>query len=58
MPEDFMRAFEGMNMGDGAGDAELLPMMQSIMQNLLAKEVLYPSLKEVVGKVGVWDDDG
>ena len=53
MPEDFMRAFEGMNMGDGAGDAELLPMMQSIMQNLLAKEVLYPSLKEVVGKVRV-----
>ena len=54
MPADFMRAFEGMNMGDiggGSGDADLVPMMQGIMQNLLCKEVLYPSLKEVVGKV-------
>ncbi|XP_072049748.1 peroxisomal biogenesis factor 19-like [Amphiura filiformis] len=54
MTGDFMRAFEGMNMGGGDGDAELLPMMQSIMQNLLAKEVLYPSLKEVVGKYPEW----
>lgn len=26
--------------------------MQSIMQNLLSKEVLYPSLKEITAKVG------
>lgn len=39
--------------GDGGGgeDSNILPIMQSIMQNLLSKEVLYPSLKEITAKV-------
>lgn len=38
--------------GDGGGDdGNILPIMQSIMQNLLSKEVLYPSLKEITAKV-------
>lgn len=31
----------------GWGRDHLLPIMQSIMQNLLSKDVLYPSLKEI-----------
>ena len=40
--------------GGGAdGDLEFMPMMQNMMKSLLSKEVLYPSLKEITGKV--WD---
>lgn len=50
-----MKALEGLGMdegGDGGGDdGNILPIMQSIMQNLLSKEVLYPSLKEITAKV-------
>lgn len=41
--------------GEGGGDeGNILPIMQSIMQNLLSKEVLYPSLKEITTKVCVF----
>ncbi|XP_041088454.1 peroxisomal biogenesis factor 19 [Polyodon spathula] len=41
--------------GEGGGeDANILPIMQSIMQNLLSKEVLYPSLKEITEKYPDW----
>lgn len=50
-----MKALEGLGVdegGDGGGDdGNILPIMQSIMQNLLSKEVLYPSLKEITAKV-------
>lgn len=50
-----MKALEGLGMdegSDGGGDdGNILPIMQSIMQNLLSKEVLYPSLKEITAKV-------
>ena len=56
--EDLVKTLEGLGLdesgeggGGGADDGNILPIMQSIMQNLLSKEVLYPSLKEITGKV-------
>ena len=46
-----MKAMEGLGMDEGDGEASILPIMQSIMQNLLSKDVLYPSLKEITEKV-------
>lgn len=40
----------GLEEGDG-GEGSLWPIMHSIMQNLLSKDVLYPSLKEITEKV-------
>eukprot|EP00057_Strongylocentrotus_purpuratus_P006758 XP_011661232.1 PREDICTED: peroxisomal biogenesis factor 19 [Strongylocentrotus purpuratus] len=49
--EELLRSFGGMNIeGD---NAELLPMVQTMMQSLLSKDILYPSLKEVVDKIAV-----
>uniref|UniRef100_A0A8C5KQ08 Peroxisomal biogenesis factor 19 n=1 Tax=Jaculus jaculus TaxID=51337 RepID=A0A8C5KQ08_JACJA len=36
------------------GEGNILPIMQSIMQNLLSKNVLYPSLKEITEKYPEW----
>jgi len=57
---DFSAMFAGMSgMGDGAasmddsfpdGDA-FMSMMQGMMENLLSKDLLYPSLKEIRDKV-------
>lgn len=44
-----MKAFENLNME--GGDEVLLPMVQNMMESLLSKDVLYPSLKEVTDKV-------
>ncbi|MBN3300531.1 PEX19 factor, partial [Amia calva] len=56
--EDLAKALEGLGLeegGEGGGDdANILPIMQSIMQNLLSKEVLYPSLKEITDKYPDW----
>lgn len=53
--DDLVKALEGLCLeegGEGGGDeGNILPIMQSIMQNLLSKEVLYPSLKEITAKV-------
>lgn len=53
--DDLVKALEGLGLEEGgeAGgeDGNILPIMQSIMQNLLSKEVLYPSLKEITTKV-------
>uniref|UniRef100_A0A8C7RBB0 Peroxisomal biogenesis factor 19 n=1 Tax=Oncorhynchus mykiss TaxID=8022 RepID=A0A8C7RBB0_ONCMY len=55
--EDLAKTLEGLGLdegGQGGGeDGNILPIMQSIMQNLLSKEVLYPSLKEITEKVNV-----
>ncbi|MGH0180842.1 UNVERIFIED_CONTAM: hypothetical protein FKN15_012721 [Acipenser sinensis] len=46
---------EGIGAGEGGGeDGNILPIMHSIMQNLLSKEVLYPSLKEITEKYPDW----
>jgi len=39
---------------EGAGDDEFMPMMQGMMKNLLSKDILYPSLKEISTKVGFY----
>lgn len=55
--EDLVKALEGLGLdegGEGGDDANILPIMQSFMQNLLSKEVLYPSLKEITTKYPEW----
>ncbi|XP_056149181.1 peroxisomal biogenesis factor 19 [Lampris incognitus] len=58
--DDLVKALEGLGLdesGEGGGDdGNILPIMQSIMQNLLSKEVLYPSLKEITAKYPNWLD--
>lgn len=53
--DDLVKALEDLGLeeggDDGGDDSNILPIMQSIMQNLLSKEVLYPSLKEITAKV-------
>lgn len=49
--EELTKAIEGLGMDEGDGEGNILPIMQSIMQNLLSKDVLYPSLKEITEKV-------
>ena len=38
---------------DGSGDFDMMPLMQGMMKNLLSKDILYPSLKELNEKVGM-----
>ncbi|AWP03682.1 putative peroxisomal biogenesis factor 19 [Scophthalmus maximus] len=56
--EDLVKALEGLGLDEGGEkggeDGNILPIMQSIMQNLLSKEVLYPSLKEITTKYPEW----
>ncbi|XP_069565051.1 peroxisomal biogenesis factor 19 [Brachyistius frenatus] len=56
--DDLVKALEGLGLeegGEGGGEeGNILPIMQSIMQNLLSKEVLYPSLKEITTKYPDW----
>ncbi|XP_005729031.1 peroxisomal biogenesis factor 19 [Pundamilia nyererei] len=55
--DDLVKALEGLGLEEGEGggdDGNILPIMQSIMQNLLSKEVLYPSLKEITTKYPEW----
>ncbi|XP_046447097.1 peroxisomal biogenesis factor 19-like [Daphnia pulex] len=45
--------------GDGAGGdmgglGDILPAMQGMLQSLLSKELLYPSIKEIVSKYPDW----
>nr|XP_033781159.1 peroxisomal biogenesis factor 19 [Geotrypetes seraphini] len=52
--DELMKAMESFGMEDGAGEGNILPIMQNIMQNLLSKDVLYPSLKEITEKYPEW----
>ncbi|XP_026170376.1 peroxisomal biogenesis factor 19 isoform X2 [Mastacembelus armatus] len=58
--DDLVKALEGLGLDEGgegtSDDGNILPIMQSIMQNLLSKEVLYPSLKEITTKYPEWLD--
>lgn len=38
--------------GDVGGLGDILPAMQGMLQSLLSKELLYPSIKDIVNKVG------
>ncbi|KAM6234374.1 peroxisomal biogenesis factor 19 isoform 2-T2 [Porphyrio hochstetteri] len=50
--EELAKALEGLGLEDGEGS--VLPVMRSIMQSLLSKDVLYPSLKEITEKYPEW----
>ncbi|XP_056334405.1 peroxisomal biogenesis factor 19 [Danio aesculapii] len=56
--DDLVKTLENMGLNEngeaGGEDGNILPIMQSIMQNLLSKEVLYPSLKEITVKYPEW----
>ncbi|XP_074079204.1 peroxisomal biogenesis factor 19 [Macrotis lagotis] len=52
--EELTKAMEGIGIEEGEGEGNILPIMQSIMQNLLSKDVLYPSLKEITEKYPEW----
>ncbi|XP_063001828.1 peroxisomal biogenesis factor 19 [Elgaria multicarinata webbii] len=55
VPEaELAKTLEGLGLEEGDGEGNLLPIMQSIMQNLLSKDVLYPSLKEIMEKYPEW----
>lgn len=49
---DLASMFSQVSLEEGAGD--ILPFMQGMMQSLLSKEILYPSLKELVDKYPEW----
>ncbi|XP_018428436.1 PREDICTED: peroxisomal biogenesis factor 19 [Nanorana parkeri] len=51
--EELARAMDGLGV-DEDGEGNILPFMQNIMQSLLSKEVLYPSLKEITDKYPEW----
>ncbi|NXI43212.1 PEX19 factor, partial [Galbula dea] len=48
--EELVKTLEGLGLEEGDGDGSVLPVMRSIMQSLLSKDVLYPSLKEITEK--------
>lgn len=48
---DIMNMFSG---GGGGEQNAFLPFMQGMMQSLLSKEVLYPSLKDILEKFPSW----
>ncbi|XP_032898538.1 peroxisomal biogenesis factor 19 isoform X1 [Amblyraja radiata] len=56
--EELSQAMDGLGMGPsgvpGETEAGLAPIMQDIVQSLLSKEVLYPSVKEIVVKYPDW----
>ncbi|XP_055057658.2 peroxisomal biogenesis factor 19 [Misgurnus anguillicaudatus] len=55
--DDLVKTLENLGLnenGEGGEDGNILPIMQSIMQNLLSKDVLYPSLKEITEKYPEW----
>lgn len=47
--EEFLKTMEEMQSDEVAG--EFMPFMHGLMQSLLSKELMYPSLKEMVEKV-------
>ncbi|KAL0809218.1 hypothetical protein ABMA28_011439 [Loxostege sticticalis] len=52
---DLANMFSNFNLAEGGQDGNMfVPFMQGMMQSLLSKEVLYPSLKELVDKYPAW----
>lgn len=49
--EELAKAMEGLGLEEGGGEGGVLPVVQSVLQHLLSREVLYPSLKEITDKV-------
>ncbi|XP_068621876.1 peroxisomal biogenesis factor 19 [Battus philenor] len=52
---DLANMFANFNMSEGGQDGNMfVPFMQGMMQSLLSKEVLYPSLKDLVDRYPIW----
>ncbi|XP_019467456.1 peroxisomal biogenesis factor 19 isoform X3 [Meleagris gallopavo] len=49
--EDLAKAMEGLGLEEGSGEGGVLPVVQSVLQHLLSRDVLYPSLKEITDKL-------
>lgn len=56
---DIMNMLSGVGAAGGGGNDQnsFLPFMQGMMQSLLSKEVLYPSLKDILEKYPAWIED-
>eukprot|EP00794_Sanderia_malayensis_P010843 gene10843-11995_t len=54
---DFMNAMKGLGIDEADGPEGLMSMMQGMMTNLLSKDILYPSLKEIQSKYPAWLDE-
>jgi len=52
--EEGMEGGSADDMGGIGGIGEILPAMQGMLQSLLSKELLYPSIKEIVNKYPDW----
>lgn len=53
--KDFMNAMKGLGLEDpGSTPESFISMMQGMMTNLLSKDILYPSLKEIEGRYPAW----
>ncbi|KAG0716511.1 Peroxisomal biogenesis factor 19 [Chionoecetes opilio] len=60
--DDLTKMFETMGLSGGGGEAAgaegglgaLFPLMQAMLENVLSKDVLYPSMKDITDKVGVF----
>lgn len=52
--EELAKAMEGLGLEEGGGEGGVLPVVQSVLQHLLSREVLYPSLKEITDKYPEW----
>ncbi|KAI0240943.1 Peroxisomal biogenesis factor 19 [Lamellibrachia satsuma] len=52
---ELLKMVSGLNFEEGAeSESGFLPLMHGMMKNLLSKEVLYPSLKEISSKYPAW----
>ncbi len=50
--DELVKMLSGMGMNEGGLSEEgMMPMMQQMMKQLLSKDVLYPSLKDISAKV-------
>lgn len=59
-PEELEGMFSNFGLSESSNDAEsdqlpeLMPLMHNVMQKLMSKDLLYPSLKEIVDKYPDW----
>jgi len=55
LDQEFMNAMKGLGINDADASPEnLMSMMQGMMTNLLSKDILYPSLKEIQMRYPTW----
>ncbi|NWX09377.1 PEX19 factor, partial [Caloenas nicobarica] len=52
--EELATALAGLGLEEGDGEAGVLPAVRGVMQSLLSKDLLYPSLKEITDKYPEW----